>query len=720
MGSAKSVCRICSGFCGFEFDIVANEIQSIRPDKDHPMSRGHACIKGAQGVAALKVENGRIEESLKREPEGGFSPISSTAVLDEIAGKLNTLVAEYGPRSVAVYFGTSAFNNTLGNIFSKAFLAALESPNLFTTMTLDQSAKWLTAARMGVHLGGTPQPEEVDVALVAGNNPPVSHYGFPATSVYCTDPGRRLRELKERGTKLIVVDPRLSETARRADIHLQIIPGEDATLYAGLTNLIFRNHWIDDEFCKLNATNVETLRDAVRDFSLDHVSQRTGVPADLIEEAARLLGSARKPRAGTGTGACMAPDSNLADFLIEAINVLRAGYRRAGEMVPRTNLLGGQAPVDGVVGPNRTWERDPRCRTADVGRIFGEFPCALLPDEIMEPGDDKIRALIVFAGNPAMSMVDPEKTVTALKDLDLLVTMDHRVTETGLLSDYVVATSTQYERHDLSALPELMWDKGLVQYYPPIVQPPAEVIHDWAFFWELARRMELSLDFKFVTWGGPNYEDVSESLRLDMETQPDPEDLFEWICALRGVSFADVKVGDYGFLAPSEQIEVAQASSDARLDLCPDDIANDLHDLRHRRMNPDYTYRLAGRRLLASFNSHYRRGDHISSDKALNFALMNPDDMKEQSIDEGSRIEITSEYGSIIGIAKGDGTVRTGVVSMAHSWGSLSPESDPEGKQGAHTARLIPLSEDAREKINFMPHQTGVPIRVSSISEARV
>jgi anaerobic selenocysteine-containing dehydrogenase len=712
MNTAKSICRICSGFCGFEFKIEDGKIVSAFPDQAHPVSRGHACIKAQKGIEFAQGKNGRIIESHARQPDGSLKPINTQKAIDQIAAKLTAMIDEHGPRSVALFFGTGVFSNTLGNIFSKAWLTATKSPNLFTSSTIDQSAKWITAGRMGVPLAGKRHPEDIDVALISGNNPIISHYGFPSTPAYGMDPGRLLREMKARGTKLIVVDPRQTETARIADLHLQLLPGEDAVLYAGIIHQLFDGDWIDANYCDRMAGNVERLKEMTSDFDLDHVSRRSGVPKDHIRQAAQWLGTAKAGQAGSGTGGCMGPDSNLADFLIESVNVLIGGFRRAGDFVHNTRPLSGNPAIDMVFPPARSWEEGDKCRTANAGKILGEFPTALLPAEILEPGPGKIRALIVIGGNPALSISDPQITVRALEDLELLVVLDPCINETGQLADYIIPTAVSFERPELTAMQELFVADSRVTYNPPIQTAPPEVVQDWEFFWGLAARMGLDMEFKFVTWGG-DYKTLPQGLPIKSNEKPDPEELFAWLCERQNISWADVRDSEYGLAIGGDHRVLDGGGSTARLDLCPDDVVQELTALRARQDTDAFRYRVAVRRLLGNMNSAYRKSKQKTD---RNFAHLNPFDMAAEGIVENDAIRIASATDAITAIAKEDRTMRRGAISIGHLWGDpqAADGADPEG--ATHSGRLISISPERCEKINYMPHQTGFPVNIELCS----
>lgn len=374
-------------------------------------------------------------------------------------------------------------------------------------------------------------------------------------------------------------------------------------------------------------------------------------------------------------------------------------------------------PVADVFPPNRSWEEGDKCRTQDIGHLFAEFPSALMPDEILTPGKDKIRALIVFGGNPAIAMVDPDKTLAALNDLDLLVTMDHGMTETAALSDYLLAVATQYERHDLNGATEVVFPETNVLYSQPVVEKPESVAHDWEIFWSMARSMGLSLELKHMTVG-TSFEMSPLVAPVDMKTKPDSAEMIRQICESRNLDFELLRNTPQGSnLGLSEcRVTAPEEDSGARLDVCPDDIAEDLRRLRQRPVN-ESRYRLAVRRLASVLNSAYRDSDFNQRKFPMNFAYMNPEDMLIEGLSDGAQIEIETESGQIVGTVRSDDTLRSGVISMPHCHGALNTEDDPEGVQGGFTGRLIPLDPDRAEAINFMPHKTGIPVAIRLRSE---
>ena len=675
----------------------------------------YMCIKGQASIEFHNGAEGRLLQSLKRDEGGQFSPVDNAKALDEIAAKLTALIEKYGPRSVALYHGTGAYRSVLGGQLEKSFLSAIGTPNLFSTMTIDQSAKWVTSGRLGVMASGKPALADVDLAVLVGNNPVVSHQTAPFTAGESGAPGRSYTRAKARGMRMIVIDPRRTETARFADLLIQPLPGQDAVIFAAIAHILLRDGTYNKVFCDRFVSQLDALEKAVAPFTPELAAERADVPVEQIEQAARWIGEASRPLVGSGSGPSMSLHSNLNDHMIEVVNALVGGYRRAGDPVRNPGTLNPRTPVETAVPPGRSWERGVKCHSADIGKLFGEFPTALLPREILTPGPDKIRALICFGGNLLMGLGDPERAIPAFEELDLLVVMDPRMNETARYADYVIATSQPFERHDLSIPGDSLYPEAFAQYAPPVIEKPRGVIHDWEFFWEVAARMGLQLTLKY--WGyGLDFDAIKDGMPLDMCTPPDPEQMIRFLCKNSRVSFDELLASPSGVRPHIGECKVLAAKEDngARLELCPPDVAEELSVVLAEQGRSEFRYQLTCRRILEAMNSAYVDAERTRKRYPVNWAYMNPQDMEAEGIAEGDRIAIMSEFGSITGFAKAEDRLRRGVVSMTHLFGELLPANDSEQQEGSFTGRLTSLQKYL-EPINFMPRFSGVPINVKAV-----
>jgi anaerobic selenocysteine-containing dehydrogenase len=709
----KTFCRNCSALCSMEVTVEEGRITGAIADGSVSPYGAYMCAKG---LASIDFHNGaenRLLGSLKRDQAGRFAPVSSSQALDEIADKLAALIAEHGPRSVALYHGTGAYRSVLGGQLEKAFLSALGTPNLFSTMTIDQSAKWVTAGRMGVLVSGKPCLKDVDLAVIAGNNPVVSHQAFPFGPGESGAPGRAFADARARGTRIIVIDPRRSETARYADLLIQPLPGHDAAIFAAIAHILLRDGTYNRAFCERFTTQLDVLREAVAPFTPAVAASRADVPVDQIELAAKWIGEARRPFVGSGSGPSMSAHSNLNDHMIEVVNALVDGYKRAGDLVRNPGTLNPRKIVETVAPARRSWERGVKCRTADIGKLFGEFPTALLPREILAPGPDKIRALIVFGGNPVMGLGDPGRAIPAFHDLDLLVSMDARMNETAEMAHYVVATSQPFERHEVTIPGDGLYPEAFAQYAPPVVEKPQGVIDDWEFFWGLAARMNLPLTLKYWNYG-LDFDAIEGGLTLDMVNRPDPEELFRYLCRNSTVPF-DTLLATPGGVRPDmppQYVLPAPADNGARLELCPADVAEELKAVLEEESDRRFGYQLTCRRILEAINCAYRDAARTRNKYPVNWAYMNPQDMTDEGLSDGDQILIESDAGQIQGMVKAESRLRRGVISMTHMFGELAPSTDPVAQGGSFTGRLTSLQEYL-EPINFMPRFSGIPVNVT-------
>lgn len=709
----KSFCRNCSALCAMELTVEDNKITSVIADGQASPYGAYMCAKG-RASADFHNGEGRLMHSLTRDPDGDLVPVDAATALDEIAEKLSALLAEYGPRAIAVYYGTGAYRSVLGGQLQRAFLSAIGSPNQFSTMTIDQSAKWVTMGRMGTMASGKPAFADVDLAVIVGNNPVVTHQTYPFGPGESGAPGKAFIEAKKRGLRLVVIDPRHSETARLADLVIQPLPGQDAVLFAAIAHILLRDNTFNEAFTARFVTQMDALRHAVAPFTPEFAARRADVPVEQIELVAKWLGEARRAFVGSGTGPSMSAHSNLNDHMIEVVNALVGGYRRAGDVVRNPGTLNPRSFVEAAVAPTRSWERGVKCRSADIGQLFGEFPTALLPQEILTPGPDKIRALINFGGDPLMGLGDPAHALPAFQDLELLVSLDARVNETGLQSHYIIAVSLPFERHDVSIPGDSLYPVGFAQYAPPALSRPDSVIDDWEFFWGVAARMQVPLTLKYWSYGR-DFNAIKEGLPLDMAQPPEPEDMIRFLCKNSTVSFDALKANPSGVRSAASELRVSAPATDngARLALCPVDVAAELDALLHESQDPGFSHYLVCRRILEAMNSAYRDLARTRKKYPVNWAYLNPQDMNEKGIVDGQEIRIESEFGSILALARAEAQLRRGVVSMTHMFGKPNSMAGLRQQGGSYTGQLTSLQKYL-EPINFMPRFSGVPVNIVS------
>ena len=321
-GEYASFCRICTAGCGTRLTVDdQGRITRVVGDDQNELSSGYACFKGLQSGHAHRDPQ-RILRPLKRQPDGRFSEISMEQALDEIAARLGELKGESGPNSIALFAGNGSMMIQTAVGMNRHFLHAIGSEQYFTTITIDQSGKMVAAGRTGSWAAGPLDLVDMDVLMLFGVNPFIAH---STMSVLGVDPVKRLKRARQRGMKLIVVDPRRTETAAHADLAFQPYPGEDAAIAAGLIRLILDEGWHDVEFCDqyVGAERLAVLRDAVDPFTPEVTEARSGLEPGALRMIAEMF--ARDNRRGhvmTGTGPNMSQYSNLAVHMVQLLNVI--------------------------------------------------------------------------------------------------------------------------------------------------------------------------------------------------------------------------------------------------------------------------------------------------------------------------------------------------------------------------------------------------------------
>ena len=705
----KSICRICIGTCGMLLTVEDGTITSIRGDKEHALSRGYACIKGLNAHQALRASD-RILHPMKRNDRGGWQRIALEQALDEIAERMAAIMAEDGPQSAALFKGTQAYLNVAGSPMLEYFMRAIGSPSFFTTMTIDQSAKFVAMNRMGMWGAPYHHFHDSDVVMLVGANPLVS---LSVMGIIPFNMTKQFRDAKARGMKLIVIDPRMTETARLADIHLQVRPGEDPTLMAGLIREILARGWHDAEFCSQHVSQLDQLRCSVEPFTLDYTAERAGVPAALIAETARLFAKENnKGCAFSSTGPNMASRSNLAEHLIQALNIVCGRFMRAGDRLRNPGVLNPlwrHPPVAQVIPPMRQFETGPKSRVRGIGAMFGELMSGTLPEEILTPGPGRIRCLLVAGANPAVAMPDQRKTVQALEALDLLVLVEPFRTATTELAHYVIPPKLFYEREDVLMSPAyeaLFMPVPYQRFCPAIVDPPpgSELVDEWRIYWELARRLG-----KQIVYG---------EVPLDMKNPPTTRDLIQILMKESPVTVEELAAMPEGKIFEDlPQVIVQPGSGSHRFEVMPRDVESDMRAMfedNPAAIDADFPFRLISRRMRESQNSYGRALPAMRKRFAFNPAFMNPRDMEVLGLKAEDPVTITSEYASIECRVRPEATLRRGVVSMAHCWGGLPGRDRPYDEEGANTARLVSL-EDHCEAVNHMPRMSAIPIRVEPL-----
>lgn len=452
-------CPLCEAVCGLELTVDAQDrVTGVRGDKKDPFSGGFLCPKGAS-FGQLDGDPDRITEPMIRDrATGAWRTAGWAEAFDLIAARIPAVQAEHGKQAVALYLGNPNAHTVAGTLYAPAVIRALGTKNVFSASTADQMPKQLACGLLFGDPLAVPVPDldRTEYILMLGANP------LESNGSLCTAPDfpGRLQALRARGGRLVVVDPRRTRTAARADEHVFVRPGTDAYLLFGIVHTLFAEDLADIE---VEVTGLGELRGAAAEFDPDTVATHTGVPADTVRRLARELAAAPTAVVYARIGTCTAEFGTLTQWLVDAINVLTGNLDTPGGAMFAT------AAARGIVRTKPFRPGRWRSRVRELPEAMGELPVATLIDEITTPGEGQVRALITAAGNPVLSAPSGARLDAAFAGLDFMVSLDCYLNETTRHADVILPPPrpVQSPHYDFALLNFAV--RNYARYSPPLV-----------------------------------------------------------------------------------------------------------------------------------------------------------------------------------------------------------------------------------------------------------
>lgn len=475
-------CQICEALCGLVATVENDRVIALRPDPEHPMSSGYCCPKG---VAMVEIQNDpeRVLYPLRKVGPDRFARTTWDHALAEIAERLREIRTRYGPQALAQYAGVpSSFS--LGHLtWTRGFLESYGSPNAFGAVSQDVGSRLAACALLFGHPYSTPIPDlaRTDLLLVIGANPYVSNGSF------LTAPRvrERMSAITKRGGRIVVLDPRRTETARAFE-HVAIRPDTDAWLLMSMLHVIFAEGLSRLDRLTVPTRGAEALQAMARDFPVARAAAVTGVPADTIRELARDFARSPSAVAYGRTGACRGRFGTLVSFLIDALNTVTGNLDRPGGALFTQTAIPIRRMAEAAhmhrVGRNRSQE-------GNLPDVLGELPTALMARQINAAGPNRIRALWISAGNPVTTAPNPAELTAALDQLDLLISHDLYINDTNRNADFILPAQTWLERSETPFFHAANHTSPFVQYSQRAVAPYGEARSEWEVMSDLGDRL---------------------------------------------------------------------------------------------------------------------------------------------------------------------------------------------------------------------------------------
>jgi len=703
MAARLHTCMLCEAVCGLAVEMDGATVKSVRGDADDPFSRGHICPKAA-AIADVQGDPDRIREPQRREGER-WRAVSWDAALEEAGERLAAVQRKHGRSAVAFYVGNPSVHSYSAMLGVPFFSRALGTRTRFSATSVDQLPHMLAALEMFGHqlLLPVPDVDRTRFFLMLGANPRASNGSLMTAGGI----SRRLDELRERGGKLVVVDPRRTETAAEADQHFAIRPGTDALLLLAILHVLFEEGRADLRHLAPFTDGLASLREAAARFPPERVAERTGIPAGEIRELARAFATAPSAVAYGRVGASTQEFGGLAAWLVIALNAVTGNLDREGGFLftsPAADLVGLSARM-GDHGHFAAW----RSRVRGLPEFGGELPAATLAEEIDTPGDGRIRALVTFAGNPVLSTPNGARLERALSGLEYMVSIDLYRNETTRHANLILPTSFGFERDHYDVVFYTLAVRNAARYVKPLMPVPKGVRGDFEVLLDLALRIRRHGGGRRGRALGAvlrTVRAIGERRLLDLLLRFGPHRL-----SLRKLERHPHGI-DLGPLRP--QLPARLCTKDKRLQLAPPIFLRDLGRLEARLAQAPAGLVLIGRRALRSNNSWMHNSLRLVKGPPGCVLLMHPEDAAERGLRPGARARVESRVGSVevpVGVTA---DVARGVVSLPHGWGHTR-QGAALGVASAHAgASLNDLTdEQAVDALSGNAAFSGVPVSVS-------
>lgn len=715
--TVKATCKVgaCEPQCGLELDIQAGTIVGVRPDKNHPISQGYACIKG---IALPEYQN---------DPDRLLAPIKKVGAKwqtlgwhqasTEIGQRLRQIADQFGPTAIATYWGNAA--DTTGMICANSLCSAFGSPNSFNVLSLEYTDRGAVAERV---LGDQslilqPDADKAHFALLLGTNPLVTQ-GMTLLQRRPRIAGD-LKAISKRGGKVVVVDPRVTETTRIADQHLMIKPGTDLFLLLAMIRRILLSHGDDHRFLEKYAVGKQQWLELIKDYDSHRAAKITGIDAHTINCLADEFAQADSGFVTTRVGVQTGPNTTLTEWAVLVLNAITGNIDRPGGVYHHGGAIDNTALIHKF-----TRRKNPaKSRVGSYPQIFGGPPCSVFADDVLSDDPNRVRALIVIAGNPVISFPNTKKMEKALQKLDLLVCIDLYKSDTGSFADYNLPAATIYEKGGLHVLTQPFEPYPFAEWRPKVVPARGEARPEWDITRDICRAAGIpflnnpminALDKLLGLFGSAFSEQHLAQYLLMSGMSQKKMSLKRLMQSETGIKFGDIRWG--------KLLNSGLKTVDKKLQLCPCDLASELKKLLERPPPATATrpfLLISGGRRLASFNSWTHNMPSMMDKLKGNHAVMNLEDGTRLAIADGDTIRVTSDTGSLEIPVVLSAEIKAGVIMIQQFWGHHYNSGQTLANQFPGVNVNLLHNDRVRDTFTGMPVFNGTPCSIEPVYIAK-
>lgn len=691
-------CHLCEAICGLTIETTETDgnvaITSIKGDALDTFSRGHICPKA---VALQDIQNDpdRLRQPMRR-VGSEWLPIEWDEAFALVAEKLALIQERHGQNAVAVYQGNPSVHNYGLMTHSNYFLGLLKTRNRYSATSVDQLPHHLSSYLMYGHglLLPIPDIDHTDFMLILGGNPLASN----GSIMTVPDVEKRLKAIQARGGKVVVVDPRRSETAAMADQHVFVRPGGDAALLFGMLNTLFSEGLTRDSH--LPVDGLDEVRNAVAAFSAEAMSPLCAVPAEQIRQLARDFAAAPSAVCYGRMGVSTQAFGTLCHWVVQLINLVTGNLDRVG------GALCTEPAVDLVASTSGGHFNKWQSRVSGRPEYGGELPVSALAEEMLTEGEGQIRALITVAGNPVLSTPNGRQLEQALDSLDFMLSIDLYINETTRYADLILPSTSALENDHYDTTFNLFAVRNVTRFNRAILAKPEGALHDWEIFVGLAKAFaektakELKPTMppaKMIDMGlrMGRYGDASEH-KLSLAT------LFDHP---HGIDLGALK----------SNLASRLKTPDQRIQAAPPEILADLARFAALQAPAADELLMIGRRHVRSNNSWMHNFHRLVKGKPRHQLLMHPDDLASRGLADGQRVRVSSRVGQIEVEVLASLDMMKGVVSLPHGWGHARPGVQMAIASGQPGSSANDLTDECQlDELSGNAALNGVPVTVAA------
>ncbi len=701
----RTACNLCEAICGVLVTVERRPegpvVTDIRGDDADPLSRGHICPK-AVALRDLQDDPDRLQRPVRR-TEDGWQELDWGEAYDLVARRLAEVQAAHGTNAVGIYLGNPNVHSVGSLTHMPPLVRLLRTRNRFSATSVDQLPHMLAAHLLYGHQLMIPiaDIDRTSYLLMLGANPMASNGSMMTAPGF----GRRMRDLQARSGKVVLVDPRRTETAAVADEHHFIRPGTDAAFLLALV------HQILADGAERPASYVDGLgvvREAVEEWTPERAAAVTGIDADVIRRIAREFAAAPQAACYGRLGVSAQRFGGVCQWAVQVLNIVTGNLDRpGGTLFPRP-------AVDTLRGIGRGHIGVWKSRVRGLPEFGGELPTATMAEEILTPGDGQIRAMVTIAGNPVLSSPTGSKLDEALAGLEFMVAVDPYINETTRHADVILPPTPPLERDHYDLAFYLLAVRNVARWNPAVLPRPDDARHDWEIFrgigFRYARRTANRKRLKRMLPSLARLR-LTPARIVDLGLRAGPYRL-----SLRQLRRTPGGL-DLGPLQPC--LPDGLRTRDRRIDLAPDLILADLSRAAAVLLSDTQSWDglvLVGRRHLRSNNSWMHNSTRLVKGRPRHQLLMNPADLKERSLADGALVRITSDAGSVEVEVAASEDMMPGVVSLPHGFGHGRPGVRLSVASGVAGVSVNDVTDTALiDEVSGTAALNGVPVTVEAV-----